>query len=44
MSWVDPSGNIRCIREQNYRNHPVSQELLVSRLEGRTVDFLKMRM
>src|SRR5436305_2034472 len=37
----DPTGktNLR-ILEQNYRNDPVSQELLLSLFEGKTIDFL----
>ncbi len=31
------------ILEQNYRNDPVSQELLLSLLEGKTIDFEKRR-
>jgi hypothetical protein len=37
----DPSGKLNLqILEQNYRNDPVSQELLLSLFEGKTVDFL----
>ncbi|HSA93831.1 MAG TPA: DUF4139 domain-containing protein [Terriglobales bacterium] len=37
----DPSGHVRLqILEQNYRNDPVSQELLLSLYEGKTIDFL----
>ncbi len=37
----DPSGKINLqILEQNYRNDPVSQELLLSLFEGKTIDFL----
>ena len=32
------------ILEQNYRNDPVSQELLLSLFEGKTIDFEKVRM
>lgn len=36
----DPSGKISLqILEQNYRNDPVSQELLLSLYEGKTIDF-----
>ena len=36
----DPSGKIALqILEQNYRNDPVSQELLLSLNEGKTIDF-----
>lgn len=36
----DPSGNITLqILEQNYRNDPVSQDLLLSLNEGKTIDF-----
>ena len=36
----DPSGNLSLqILEQNYRNDPVSQELLLSLFEGKTIDF-----
>jgi hypothetical protein len=38
----DPSGNHSLqILEQNYRNDPVSQELLLSLFEGKTIDFQK---
>jgi hypothetical protein len=37
----DPSGKTNLqILEQNYRNDPVSQELLLSLNEGKTIDFL----
>ena len=36
----DPSGRALQILEQNYRNDPVSQELLLSRYEGKTIDFI----
>ena len=37
----DPEGKITLqILEQNYRNDPVSQELLLSLFEGKTIDFL----
>ena len=32
------------ILEQNYRNDPISQELLLSFNEGKTIDFLNLRM
>jgi hypothetical protein len=32
------------ILEQNYRNDPVSQELLLSLYEGQTIDFVNLRM
>ena len=36
----DPSGKAKFqILEQNYRNDPVTQELLLSLFEGKTVDF-----
>jgi hypothetical protein len=36
----DPAGKTKLqILEQNYRNDPVSQELLLSMFEGKTVDF-----
>lgn len=36
----DPAGNLKLqILEQNYRNDPVSQELLLSLFEGKTIDF-----
>src|SRR5881394_1579981 len=36
----DPSGKVKLqILEQNYRNDPVSQELLLSIFEGKTIDF-----
>ena len=41
----DPSGKHSLqILEQNYRNDPVSQELLLSLVEGKTIDFEKTRM
>ena len=36
----DPSGRALQILEQNYRNDPVSQELLLSFYEGKTIDFI----
>ena len=36
----DPSGRPLQVLEQNYRNDPVSQELLLSLFEGKTIDFL----
>ena len=36
----DPSGRPLQILEQNYRNDPVTQELLLSFYEGKTIDFL----
>jgi hypothetical protein len=36
----DPNGRALQILEQNYRNDPVSQELLLSFYEGKTIDFL----
>ena len=37
----DPAGKTNLqILEQNYRNDPVSQELLLSMFEGKTIDFL----
>ena len=35
----DPHGRALQILEQNYRNDPISQELLLSFYEGRTIDF-----
>jgi len=35
----DPNGRALQILEQNYRNDPVSQELLLSFYEGKTIDF-----
>ena len=41
----DPKGKHSLqILEQNYRNDPVSQELLLSLFEGKTIDFEKVRM
>ncbi|MGD0745191.1 MAG: hypothetical protein ABSA45_08555 [Verrucomicrobiota bacterium] len=41
----DPTGKHSLqILEQNYRNDPVSQELLLSLFEGKTVDFEKTRL
>ena len=39
----DPNGRSLQILEQNYRNDPVSQELLLSLFEGKTLDFLMQR-
>lgn len=36
----DPAGRTLQILEQNYRNDPVSQELLLSFYEGKTIEFL----
>lgn len=37
----DPSGHVNLqILEQNYRNDPVSQDLLLSLFEGKTIDFV----
>jgi len=37
----DPAGKLKLqVLEQNYRNDPVSQELLLSLFEGKTIDFL----
>jgi hypothetical protein len=36
----DPHGRALQILEQNYRNDPISQELLLSFYEGKTVDFV----
>lgn len=36
----DPAGRALQVLEQNYRNDPVSQELLLSFYEGKTIDFL----
>ena len=36
----DPTGKVQLqILEQNYRNDPISQELLLTLFEGRTIDF-----
>src|ERR1039457_6819677 len=41
----DPAGQHSLqILEQNYRNDPVSQPLLLSLFEGKTIDFEKLRM
>ncbi len=41
----DPNGKRSLqILEQNYRNDPVSQELLLSLFEGKTIDFQKERL
>jgi hypothetical protein len=39
----DPGGRALQILEQNYRNDPISQELLLSYYEGKTIDFLIQR-
>src|ERR1022692_4758452 len=40
----DPAGKHSLqILEQNYRNDPVSQELLLSLFEGKTIDFQNIR-
>jgi hypothetical protein len=36
----DPTGRALQILEQNYRNDPISQELLLSFYEGKTIEFL----
>src|SRR5438067_13568275 len=36
----DPGGRALQILEQNYRNDPISQELLLSFYEGKTIEFL----
>jgi len=36
----DPAGRALQILEQNYRNDPISQELLLSFYEGQTIDFI----
>src|SRR4029078_3594488 len=36
----DPAGRALQVLEQNYRNDPISQELLLSRYEGKTIDFI----
>src|ERR1700690_1489141 len=36
----DPAGRSLHILEQNYRNDPISQELLLSYYEGQTIEFL----
>ena len=41
----DPSGNHSLqILEQNYRNDPVSEPLLLSLFEGKTIGFEKIRL
>src|SRR6516164_988794 len=41
----DPAGKHSLqILEQNYRNDPVTQELLLSLFEGKTIDFQTLRM
>ena len=41
----DPAGKHSLqILEQNYRNDPVSEPLLLSLFEGKTIDFEKLRM
>ena len=39
----DPGGRALQILEQNYRNDPISQELLLSFYEGKTIDFVVSR-
>ena len=39
----DPGGRTLQILEQNYRNDPISQQLLLSFYEGKTIDFLVQR-
>src|SRR5450631_997883 len=39
----DPAGRSLQVLEQNYRNDPISQELLLSYYEGKTIDFLVQR-
>ena len=41
----DPAGkHLLQIWEQNYRNDPVTQELLLSLFEGKTIDFESLRL
>jgi hypothetical protein len=39
----DPAGRALQVLEQNYRNDPISQELLLSFYEGKTIEFLVQR-
>jgi hypothetical protein len=39
----DPNGRALQILEQSYRNDPITQELLLSFYEGKTIDFLVQR-
>src|SRR5437899_1572946 len=39
----DPGGRALQILEQNYRNDPISQELLLSLYEGKTIDFVVLQ-
>ncbi len=39
----DPEGHPLQILEQNYRNDPISEQLLLSHYEGKTLDFLVQR-
>ena len=39
----DPAGRALQVLEQNYRNDPISQELLLSFYEGKTIDFVTGR-
>jgi len=39
----DPNGRALHVLEQSYRNDPISQELLLSFYEGKTIDFLVQR-
>jgi len=39
----DPSGRPIQVLEQNYRNDPISESLLLSLYEGKTIDFLVQR-
>ena len=39
----DPGGRALQIFEQNYRNDPISQELLLSLYEGKTIDFVVLQ-
>ena len=39
----DPNGRALQVLEQSYRNDPISQELLLSFYEGKTIDFLVQR-
>ena len=39
MILRDPAGNPIQILEQNYRNDPVTQQLLLSLFEGKEIDF-----
>jgi hypothetical protein len=39
----DPAGRVLEVLEQNYRNDPISQEVLLSRYVGKTIEFMVLQ-